>query len=685
MGTATQLQLATKPSISIQTTTSKDAPSSTPSDEVDMDHAIFLAELCKRGLSDLDTRLPNFNPSHPYTADEIINLPLDRHRVSDALHDLPRRKSGRHTLAVAIASLMYPVHEGSLASIIRYETDRVRLRGWAALQRRYDMLQATRRNGHTSFGMTGGAAPGVQAPVWAARITGQGRWDPVKNPISLNGVQAIPMPVQVSHEADLAPFLGHLEKGGTFELDDTNQGFELDEGRGEPYYGVKGAEFRKGVVYEDGRMDLCKMVVGPDHIGKLMDSLRPNTFVRHFLLGNNIIGPVGAREVANFIEDLPDRIDTWYLAGNCIDGPSFRILVDAMVQSDAITNVWLKRNPLGSDASEDIFRLITGAKNLRTLDLDQTELSNRGVADLFTRLVAHEMPEGSKLSLQHIYMNGNGISTEAARAIGAFLASPHCGLTSIYLSSNPLGDEGVEALAATVPKAPYLTRLFLQSVGVSTKGAIAICKAVTGHTSLESFDLGQAYTTYDLGQAYNFIEDEAVPAICELITTKSRLAYLNFGHCPITPPGLKTISEAVLQSPTLVYYTAYSILPDPTLTPATFRPAVDTHLADPTTRTKPQIELDKAVRDHQAANVQARYGKDMSFTRFMEEERRWLVSDRVDVRKIDSVYRNRDAGLARRRLMTLVKNWEEGDETLDRVMNAQAPTCSLRRHGKIVV
>ncbi|KAK7425276.1 hypothetical protein QQZ08_008297 [Neonectria magnoliae] len=678
MATATEIQLATEPSVTML----KNMSLLTTIDEVNMDQATFLAGLCRQGLNDLDAHLPGFNPSHPYTADEIIALPLDRYRVHDTLFDLPRRKSGRHTLAVAIASLMYPVHDGSLSSIIRYEADRVRLRGWASLQRRYDMLQATRRNGHTTFGLSGGAAPGVQAPVWAARITGQGAWDPVKNPISLDGTPAIPMPVQVAHEADLAPFLRHLENGGTSELDGSKQGFELDEGRGEPYYGVKGAEFRKGVVYEDGRMDLCKMVVGPDHIGKLMDSLRPNTFVRHFLLGNNIIGPVGAREVASFIEDLPDRMDTWYLAGNCIDGPSLRILVDAMVQSEAVTNIWLKRNPLGASASEDVFRLITGAKNLRTLDLDQSELGDRGIADLFSRLAAHQMRDGTKLPLQHIYLNGNGISSKGARAIGTFLTSPHCGLTSIYMSSNPLGDEGVEALAAAVLEAPYLTRLFLQSVGVSTKGTIALCKAVTGHPSLVSFDLGQSYTTYDLGQAYNYIEDEAVPTISELITTKSRLAYLNFGHCPITPPGIRALNEAVLQSPTLVYYAAVSILPDPTLVPATFRPSVDTALIDPRNRTKSQVDLDRAVREHLDVNVRARYGEDMSHTRFMEEERRWLVSDRSDVRKIDSVYRNRDAGLARRRLLTLVKNWEDGDETLDRVMNAQAPSCSLRRHDK---
>lgn len=675
MATATQLQLSSEPSI-----TARGVKASLS--EVNTDEAVFLADLCKKALSDLDAHLPSFNPSHPYTADEILDLPLNRHRINDVLHSLPRRKSSRHALAEAIAYLLYPVHEGSLTSIIRYEADRVRIRAWAAVQRKFDLLDATRRNGHSVLGLTGGAAPGVQAPVWSARITGQGPWDPNKKPISLDGVKAIPMPVQISHEEDLAPFLNHLTEGGTHELRAGAKGFELDGGRGEPYYAVKGAEFYKGVVYEDGRMDLCKMVVGPDHIGKLMQSLRPNDFVRHFLLGNNIIGPEGAREVAGFIRDLPERMDTWYLAGNCIDGPSFKLLVDELVHSEAVTNIWLKRNPLGPEASEDVYRLIAGAKNLRTLDLDQTQLGNRGVADLFSRLAAHNLPDGEKLPLQHLYLNGNGISTEAAQAMGAFLASPHCGLTSIYMSSNPLGDDGAEALAAALSTAPYLTRLFLQSVGVSTKGAVALCKALAGHPGLMALDLGQAYATEDLGQAYNYIEDAAVPVVSELLKSTSRLAYFNLGHCAMTPPGILELGTAVLQSPSLLYYNAYSILPDPTLKPATFTPKEDLHLINPGSPTREQIKSDDAIRKHLEANVRARFGEDMTYSHFFAEERRWLVSDKEDVRKIDSVYRNRDAGLARRRLLTLVKNWEEGDDTLERVMKAHggAPSCSLRQH-----
>jgi hypothetical protein len=679
MAAATQVNLTTLEPLngqpSIQLNGEVEAP-------VNMDEAIHIASLCKQGLNVLAASFPDFDHNKGYTADEILALPLSLHRVSDELYQLPRRRSSRQPLALAISSLLYPIHENSLAAIIRYEADRVRLRGLAALQRRYDMLLKTKMNGHTAHGMTGGAPPGVAAPVWASRILSQGPWDPSRTPVSIEGAKALPMPVKVAEAADLAPFLGHLKGGGTHELnDDIYDGHELDGGLGEPYYGVKGAEFKKGVVYADGRMDLCKMVVGPDHIWNLMDSLRSNEFVRHFLLGNNIIGPVGAEAIANFIRELPDRMDTWYLAGNCIDGASFKILVDALVGSAAVTNVWLKRNPLGPGAAHDVFRLITETKNLRTLDLDQTELGNRGVADLFNELAAYSGPEGSKLPLRNIYLNGNGISTEAAAAIGSFLQSPHCGLTSLYISANPLGNNGIEALAAALPHAPYLTRLSVQSVGVSTEGAIALCKAAAGHPGLRSLDIGQGYATEDLKQAYNYIDDGAVPAISEMLRTTQHLEYLNFGHCPLTPPGLLKLSSAILESPSLLYYAAYSILPDPTRPPATFKPSVELPVPDDGTRTKPEIEADKAVRAHLEAHIRERYGAETTYTRFLEEERRWLTNDR-DVRKIDSVYRNRDAGRARRGLMTLVKDWDEDDDTLEQVRMAQGPICTLRRAVK---
>lgn len=685
MASATQVKLldgtkSSNPSLVIRI--KPDGDDQNAASNVSMNEAVYLAGLCRAALNDLNTHMADIlKPSQGYTADDILALPLDKHRVVDLLHDLPSRKSTRHNLAVAVASLLHPVHDGSLTALIRYDADRVRLRAWASLQRRYDLLQATKRNGRMAPGMTGGVEAGVQAPAWASRITRQGPWDPTKKPVSLAGPRAVPMPVKVAQEEDLAPFFQHLSNSGSHEISGVEGAVELHDGHGEPYYSVRGAEFRRGVVYEDGRMDLCKMVVGPDHIQRLMDSLRTNTHVRHFLLGNNIIGPTGAQAIAQFITEFPDRMDTWYLAGNCIQGgDSFKKLVDALVTSTAVSNIWLKRNPLGPDAAEDVYRLVTQTRNLQTLDLDQTELGDGGVADLFTRLAAHATtPDGSKLPLRQIYINGLGISTEGAAAIGKFLASPSSGVTSIYMSCNPLGDEGAQALAAALPKAPYLARLSLQSVGVSTQGAVALCKALTGHPGIRSLDLGQAYATEDLGQAYNYVEDEAIPAIAEFLRGTPQLQYFSLGHCATTPPGLLQLTPAILENPSLMYLFATSILADESRKSAAFIPSIDSAFAHPDAPTTEQIKSDKAIREHLEANVKKAFGEDVSYADFLAEEKRWLVSDKV-VRKIDSVYRNRDAGLARRGMLTLVKNWDEGDDTLQRVMDLHgAPSCSLKK------
>lgn len=89
------------------------------------------------------------------------------------------------------------------------------------------------------------------------------------------------------------------------------------------------------------------------------------------------------------------------------------------------------------------------------------------------------------------------------------------------------------------------------------------------------------------------------------------------------------------------------------------------------------IALSKAAHAQLTENVKRVYN--MDYDTFFQEEKRWLVNDKDDVRKIDSVYRNRDAGLARRGLKKLDKWWDEDDETLNEVMKgAVGPVCTKR-------
>lgn len=405
--------------------------------------------------------------------------------------------------------------------------------------------------------------------------------------------------------------------------------------------------------------DLCKQVLGPSSLPPLLDALHTNTHIVHFLFGNNIIGPTAATQIASYITSH-DQMQTWYLAGNCINSTAFHALVKSWTASTAVTNIWLKRNPLGPEAADDVFRLITRTPNLRTLDLDQTSLSDAGVARLFGKLT--EYCTTNPIPLRHLYLNGVGAGVSAATNIAAFLSSPNCGLESLCLSKNPLGSAGTNALAAGIAANTSLTRLSLQSVGMSDDGAITLLHAAhkPDGSGLRMLDLSQSFATEDLGSRYNWLTDSIVLALRMLVEESAALRYLDLGLTQCSVAGLNEVSSTLLASrdSRLLYLNAKAALVDPRR-----RLGYEDVKAG-----QAAVRLGRAVSERLAENVGSVYGG-MGYQEWVDTERRFVVSPR-DVRFIDSVYRNRDAGLARRGLKVLDKWWDEGDGTLEAVMEA---------------
>ena len=423
----------------------------------------------------------------PYDESDDNQLP-ESLTIDESIMEAPRRKAANPTtaaLASQVAQSLYPTPDNSLSSVIRYDKDIVKLRRYVLEQRKRAIRLATERNEQFN---------------WNKRIAGQGLWDPVSDPVSLKGAPSLPMPVKVADPQTLAPFFEHLKLGGTDDTSSSTRAADDAIEADEPYYGTKTLEFEKGVLYSDHRMDLCKMVLGPPNIGELLKSLKTNTFVTHFLLGNNIIGPHGAKCIAEFLKEFPDRMDTWYLAGNCIDAPSFSLLVNEWIRSKSVTNIWLKRNPLGPSSAANVYKLITQTPNLRTLDLDQTELGDAGIAELFSKLATHV--SDTALPLRHIYLNAVGIGVKGAEAIAQYLASSQCKLHSLYAMNNPMGSAGVSALAVGLKQNKSLARLTLASVGMGDDGAIALCDALSSHPNISAIDIGPSYATPDLGSRY---------------------------------------------------------------------------------------------------------------------------------------------------------------------------------------
>jgi hypothetical protein len=162
------------------------------------------------------------------------------------------------------------------------------------------------------------------------------------------------------------------------------------------------------------------------------------------------------------------------------------------------------------------------------------------------------------------------------------------------------------------------------------------------------------------------VTDSSALALYTLVTSSPSLAYLDLNYTPMTHTGLTTVLSAASTSPSLLYYQASTIHPQSRAAPAIV--AGQTH-----------AKAAAAARAHMARNIKRVYGDDVSYDTFLSEHKRSLVNDEASVRKIDSVYRNRDAGLARRKLKTLDKWWKGDDGTLEKVMGAVGPVCTKRR------
>ena len=380
-------------------------------------------------------------------------------------------------------------------------------------------------------------------------------------------------------------------------------------------------------------------MVGPEHIVTLLTALRTNPFVKHFLLGNNLIGPNGALALASYLKDFPNRIETWYLAGCCIDAPSFKLFVDHVVRSSVCHSIWLKRNRLTSAAADDMAKMIIRMKALRVLDIEQTEFGDKGAERLFTLL--HKDLSTDPQTLETLYLNADGIGQNACLALSDYLSHPNCNLKNLYVGCNPIGDKGALALAPGLAKNTSLQRLMLKSIGVKTAGAQAIFTALRDHPKLFTLDVGHAYTTRDLrGARYNFIQDGALKSLKEMLENLRTLRCFNLGISAMSHSALDELKPIVRES-NLIYYRASSI----------YRTAVKS--AD---GTRARLE----------ENMRALYGKDVSYSQFLQGPFRFLISEE-DVRYIDSVYRNRDAQKAKRGEMELKKKWDDGDETLAQV------------------
>lgn len=415
-----------------------------------------------------------------------------------------------------------------------------------------------------------------------------------KNPPSCLITHPTPMPVEIAPLEDLQPFFQYLEKGV-------------------PVVGTDKIEFTRGVHYNDGRIDLCKQVVGSNWIGNLMDSIKNNQYVDHFLLGNNIIDEVGATAIANFIKSqhVP-KIKTWYLAGNRISETGIQLIADALKSDQDTDALWLKRNPLKPQGVKAVGELMEVNKSIKILDLHNVGALDEGIKYLFQSLKKND-------TLRHLYLDANGITPigclDIANYFDYLVSTGKKGITSLWLDINRIDDDGAIILANSIKNYVHMKRLVIGSNRITGVGAKVIFESFVNHPNLIILDLGFYKSTSDLGELPNNIGDLGAEYAADFIIKNKKIKHISVLHNNISNEGLAKLSNAVLQSNNLLYmnYEQYDLKMDPV--------------------------INKTIREKLKQNIKNNLG--LTISQFMNENHFRYMKHTKKVKNIDSVYRNR--------------------------------------------
>ncbi|MFN3199659.1 MAG: DUF924 family protein [Bradymonadia bacterium] len=364
----------------------------------------------------------------------------------------------------------------------------------------------------------------------STRRLGVPEWTPeaLTAPISEAVIEPLPVPVVPCPLDELAPLLEHLAADHEQVSQDT--------------------AFPRGTLTPDGRLDLCKQVVGPAGIEPLLSAVDSNPQVKRLLLGNNIVGNTGAGAIAEFIRSGQSPVQVWYIAGNHIDADGLAPICEALVGQLQVEGLWLKRNPIKASGAVHLKRLLKGLTGLVTLDLVNTGLLDEGV---------REIMEGVRVntSLRHLYLGTNGITPEGIEPVVRSLAEGSR-LSSLFVSCNRLGDVGAtalaEALKADGARGGGLKRLSVASNRIGPDGAVALAEAVAEHPTLQMLSLGWNRATAAVGELGNRIGRRGCEAWAEVLRHNRTLRCLDVSHNGLRQDDVEILAEGAHCSSTLV-------------------------------------------------------------------------------------------------------------------------------------
>lgn len=559
-----------------------------PSDSSIQNETVFVMDSNKlKDEQSIDNVINQVDCQRPEIDDLIEALQQDERRltegepVSNMAFHAPHINSGtdkKSGLGRTLARRLFPA------------TDEERVGSYIAYRRLLSKLRGAYRSQIAKNNKTNKIRnnPFQQVRAWGNRELFE---QLLSSPLSESILNPEPMPVEIAPYDELEPFFTHMRKG------------EVANG---PYQ-----EFSRGAYYNDGRIDMCKQVVGNLYIGELVDSIWENPHVEHFLLGNNVVGDEGAKKIASLMRDGPKAsIQTFYLAGNCITEKGTAELASSLATNQQVESLWLKRNPLKAQGVMHIAKMLETNTSVHTLDLVNVGMLDEGAKYLFDSLKKNH-------TLRTLYIDANGISQVGAQYIADYFeylkSENRVGLTGLFMGINRIGDIGTKIIANALSGYLHITRLDLSSNRVQNDGLKTLLDACDTLPKLAFLGIGLYKSTSDLGELPNYFDGIGADLFVDFIHRNRTVQVLGISDTNLREWGLDAIANALEKNYTIMELIYHQ-----------YRLAVPTHLA-----TRIQGFLER--------NTRKRLG--ISAAEFKDGPMRQMKhSDQIGF--IDSIYRN---------------------------------------------
>lgn len=304
------------------------------------------------------------------------------------------------------------------------------------------------------------------------------------------------------------------------------------------------AQFPRGTITADGRLDLCKQGVGPEGCRLIASALEDNTNVVSLLLGTDSIGDTGAEEVARLAERNA-HLAVLYLGCNGIGPVGTERLAHTLKTNTTVTGLWLKRNPVGAEGAVYLAEMLRHNTSLRVLDLVHTGMGREGLETILQALI-HD-----NRSIQRLYLGGNNLMPEDTGLIADLLCKNDA-LEALLLNVNHLGEEGSKILAEGLSKNHTIRELGLASNGLNANSVAYLFDALRQHPSLLKLDMGYSPSTRVLGAIANRIGDNGAQFAAAFLARNPLLSHLDLRGNDISANGQESL-KAALENNTHLY------------------------------------------------------------------------------------------------------------------------------------